>query len=444
MKKFLIVIICIFLTASLGAKTFIREYNYRAGEADSKLTARAIALEQVKRLLLEEIGVYISTSFENETVEVGDEVKELTTKDIEVISAGITETTIVEENWTGDNYYIKAEIEVDEDDVLERLNDVVHDQERAEELEESRKRADEALAQIDELNNKLAALQQENESLLQEKEQLNDRKIILSDEKFKEQEHEIEVNQSKIDQEKREIQEQYLTENNKLAAEYWFQKGVSAKDKGNFDEAIKHLTQAMEYTPDDPRIYAGLGLCYGMKRNFPEAIGYYEKSLKIKPKSPRTMVGLALVYYQKGDLTKAKEFIIEAIKLQPDYIDGLLNLAIIYNELGDYDEAQGILFTLIQTKPRLAEALKLQPNYINGQLNLAIIYNEIGNYIKARDILVQLIKKEPQLAVAYFQLSGVQKNLRENEKALMNLQKAADLGHEKAILLLKGINKQKK
>ena len=112
------------------------------------------------------------------------------------------------------------------------------------------------------------------------------------------------------------------------------------------------------------------------------------------------MVGLALVYYQQRDLKNAKELIIEAIKLQP--------------------------------------------NYINGLLNLAIIYNKLGNYVKARDILVKLIKKEPQLAVAYFQLSGVQMNLRENEKALMNLQKAADLGHEKAMLLLKGINKSKK
>ena len=42
-----------------GAKTFIREYTYTAGEADSKITARAISLDQVKRLLLEEIGVYL-------------------------------------------------------------------------------------------------------------------------------------------------------------------------------------------------------------------------------------------------------------------------------------------------------------------------------------------------------------------------------------------------
>lgn len=34
---------------------FEREYTYEASEADSKLSCRVIALEQVKRLLLEEL-----------------------------------------------------------------------------------------------------------------------------------------------------------------------------------------------------------------------------------------------------------------------------------------------------------------------------------------------------------------------------------------------------
>jgi len=48
-------------TNSLFAKTFLRDYSYRASEADCKITARSIALNQVKTALLEEIGVYIET-----------------------------------------------------------------------------------------------------------------------------------------------------------------------------------------------------------------------------------------------------------------------------------------------------------------------------------------------------------------------------------------------
>ncbi len=44
--------------------TVTREYTYRASEADSKLTSRTIALEQVKRMLLEELGTYLVSNTE--------------------------------------------------------------------------------------------------------------------------------------------------------------------------------------------------------------------------------------------------------------------------------------------------------------------------------------------------------------------------------------------
>jgi len=46
----------IFLTNTVSAetRTFIKEYTYQASEYDSKVTCRLLALEQVKRLLLEE------------------------------------------------------------------------------------------------------------------------------------------------------------------------------------------------------------------------------------------------------------------------------------------------------------------------------------------------------------------------------------------------------
>ncbi|MBI5637071.1 MAG: hypothetical protein HZA03_03765, partial [Nitrospinae bacterium] len=38
-------------------QTFEKEYTYTASELDSKSSCRAIALEQVKRLLIQELGV---------------------------------------------------------------------------------------------------------------------------------------------------------------------------------------------------------------------------------------------------------------------------------------------------------------------------------------------------------------------------------------------------
>ena len=126
MKKILLTAIII-LTAGIYCnaenKTFIREYHYQAGESDSKISSRTKALTEVKRLLLEEIGVYLESYINYSEEKTEDRISsQFLKKEIEQISAGITETSILEENWTGVEYYIKAEITVDPDDVIRQLN----------------------------------------------------------------------------------------------------------------------------------------------------------------------------------------------------------------------------------------------------------------------------------------------------------------------------------
>ena len=126
MKKILLTAILI-LTAGIYCnaenKTFIREYHYQAGESDSKISSRTKALTEVKRLLLEEIGVYLESYINYSEEKTEDRISsQFLKKEIEQISAGITETSILEENWTGIEYYIKAEITVDPEDVVRQLN----------------------------------------------------------------------------------------------------------------------------------------------------------------------------------------------------------------------------------------------------------------------------------------------------------------------------------
>lgn len=125
MKKnvFLFLFSFLFLSTFADKKVFIREYYYQASESDSKITARTKALSEVKRLLLEELGVYME-SYTNYITEDknGDITKDFFQNEIKSLSAGITETKILEENWNGVQYYIKAEIEADPTDVARKIN----------------------------------------------------------------------------------------------------------------------------------------------------------------------------------------------------------------------------------------------------------------------------------------------------------------------------------
>jgi len=72
--------------AIAGLVTFQKEYTYQASEADSELSIRAIALEQVKRLLLEELGTYLDSETEVKNFR-------LTKDQIFLASAGIREAS---------------------------------------------------------------------------------------------------------------------------------------------------------------------------------------------------------------------------------------------------------------------------------------------------------------------------------------------------------------
>ena len=171
MKKILLTAITILAAAVYGnaeSRTFVREYYYQAGESDSKISSRTKALTEVKRLLLEEIGVYLE-SYINYS-------EEKTEDRIEQISAGITETSILEENWTGVEYYIKAEITVDPDDVIRQLNRSIEHRKASVVVDSLNMLLTEANASIKAKESEIASLRQslenEQEKLRQQEENL--------------------------------------------------------------------------------------------------------------------------------------------------------------------------------------------------------------------------------------------------------------------------------
>jgi len=180
MKKILLTAIII-LTAGIycnaESRTFVREYYYQAGESDSKITSRTKALTEVKRLLLEEIGVYLESYINYSEEQDGDRISnQFLKKEIEQISAGITETTILEENWTGVEYYIKAEIIVDPDDVIRQLNRSIEQRKASVVVDSLNMLLTEANTSIKAKESEIASLRQslenEQEKLRQQEENL--------------------------------------------------------------------------------------------------------------------------------------------------------------------------------------------------------------------------------------------------------------------------------
>ena len=97
----LVVVLSFARMAPAEKKTFVKEYTYHASDIDSKVTSRSIALEQVKRMLLEELGTYLIAETEAKNFQ-------LTKDKVTVLTAGTVRTEILAEKWDGLTYYLKA------------------------------------------------------------------------------------------------------------------------------------------------------------------------------------------------------------------------------------------------------------------------------------------------------------------------------------------------
>jgi len=140
-----------FIPANLAfaeTKVFVEEYIYQASEADSKLSSRAIALEQVKRLLLEKLGIYLESATEVKNLQI--------TKDqVITLTAGIVRAEIIDEKWDGKVYILKAKIEADPKDVTSSIEKLRQDRQKTNELQEARQKAEDALKEVEKLKREL-------------------------------------------------------------------------------------------------------------------------------------------------------------------------------------------------------------------------------------------------------------------------------------------------
>jgi len=154
MKFCIIISTLFFITLNTWADTkeFYRDYTYIAGEADSKISARKMAIQEVKRELLNEIGTYIYSKI---IISENSQGKKDTKLEIRAISAGFVRVYLLEEKWNGYSFYVKARLDADPKKILKRIKELSSNETEKSKLKE---RLIEKEKEFDELYNQMVAL----------------------------------------------------------------------------------------------------------------------------------------------------------------------------------------------------------------------------------------------------------------------------------------------
>jgi len=308
--------------------TFEREYKYQASEADSKLYCRAIALEQVKVLLLEELGVYL----ESET-----EVKnfQLTKDQISTMTAGIVMTEILDEKWDGQTYTMKAMIKADSSEVVTSVDSLRRDRQKIHELQSTRAKAKAALMEVEKLKNEIASLKGDK----------------------------------KLDQ-----MRNYDKAVKELSAADWFERGIGLYKKKQFQEAVYAFTKSIALSPEFTIAYYNRGNIYARELgNHQEAILDYDRVLELNPEYVKAYNNRGMSYNKLGNYQLAVRDFDKAIELKPLYATAYLNRGFAYSKIGNQEKAVNDYDKVIELNPKFARAYS----------NRGVIYQRFGNVLKS-------------------------------------------------------------
>ncbi len=382
--KIMALFLCFFVplmgqVAFAETRTFIKEYTYQAGDEDSKNSSRVIALREVKRLLLEELGTYL----ESET-----EVKnfQLTKDQITTLTAGIVQTEIIAEKWDGRVYWLKSKIVADSDKVVQSIDAMRKDRDKTKELESMKQKSDELLREVERLRKEMASAKNGGR----------------------------ELQKAAYDQSIRE-----------LSAADWIEKGHAVSGpEDNFKGAFDAYSRAIELDPKNIEAYYFRARI--SEKN--QAMSDYYKILSIEPKDSEAHLIRAWTYKELDRPDPALQEFGKAIaKAQ-----GNKEKAAAYFDRGRY------YFTLSLRRPKppgspelavrdFSHAISLDPENPSYFHNRATSYWGLGQYDLAIEDFNAGIRLDPKSAGLYSGRGQLYQLLQKPELAVADLSRAIEL-----------------
>src|SRR5207249_3594570 len=129
-------------------------------------------------------------------------------------------------------------------------------------------------------------------------------------------------------------------------------RGLSYREKGDFDAAIADFNSALKIKPDW-FVYYNRGIAYYEKKKSDSAVADFSKALKLNPKETNQrvdcLIGRARAYFDKEEAEPAMKDLNAVIKLDQRRSDAYVLRGILYKvrheyqkSLDDYERAVGL------------------------------------------------------------------------------------------------------
>lgn len=237
--------------------------------------------------------------------------------------------------------------------------------------------------------------------------------------------------------------------------EFFYNSGVDAYGKQDYEKAIKFFKLATEQPGIRPQVYYNLALTHQCLEEYDKAIVNYNKFLESNPDDYDALYNIALTYFIKENYEKAIEFFEKCIgiKMEEDAIKALVLSYLNNNEMEKaLDFAQKILetpgngislyyaaakafehkkssnkdFTYIDKAIELySKIIERDPDYFDSYLAISICHAKKGEWENSVDFCNKALEVNPksyeannQMGLVYYCCNEIKKAVNYYETAL--------------------------
>lgn len=382
---FTVLILSIPSFACAEVKTFVKEYTYQASEYDSKVTCRTLAFEQVKKLLLEELGTYVESETVVQNMRVTDDR-------IRILSAGIIRTEVLNERWDGNTYYLKVKLAADPDDISQKVQAILQDREKTQLLEAAQKESRLLWEELQKLKNELAS-----------------------------------------QKDSKQAAQRYNETAQALAANEWLREGIGLFVDGDLKGALMALTNAINLEPKKANHYHVRGFVYSRAERYSEALADYNIAIQLEPTYGSHYNSRGMLLSQIGNFKDAIRDYDAAIKLDPTKAIYYHNRAGSYAKLGDDTKAISDYMKAVTMDSEILRTDYLQPSvglrFENGDFVPVVLPSEKLNLEAKRlfDLFIKKYPNHPQIYITLISRGNRNGRLGKVEEAIKDYQKALEL-----------------
>ncbi|HCO94120.1 MAG TPA: hypothetical protein DIU00_09245 [Phycisphaerales bacterium] len=228
-----------------------------------------------------------------------------------------------------------------------------------------------------------------------------------------------------------------------------------------YKEGMAHYNQALKANPSDPRIHHDLGMALLHQRQFDEAIKHLSEALRRMPNgldkqyNPVNMhfnFGLALTFAGRSE--EAIIHFAEVVRLDPNNVDARYNLGQAMIRQGKPEDAIEHLQVVVRLKPDNADAhfalgvglagggqhdeaikhwsqaIQLKPDFTGAHSNLGIALARQGKLNDATEHWLHVIRIEPNNAEVHYRLANAFASLGKLDEAIEHCSKAVQIKPE--------------